>query len=78
MLRVYAILLASGLLAEKAARRLRSLMHSGVNSQRRRDDNSGPISRDIAILSLRYPLSRDTFSGRSALPQKGAIPPLGT
>ena len=22
---------------------------------------SGPISRDIAILSLRYPISRDTF-----------------
>ena len=27
---------------------------------------SGPISRDIAILSLQYPISRDTFSGRSA------------
>ena len=36
---------------------------------------SGPISRDIAILSLRYPISRDTFSGRLALPQIGAIPP---
>ena len=31
---------------------------------------SGPMSRDIAILSLRYPLSRDTFSGRLV-----AIPP---
>ena len=41
---------------------------------------SGPISCDIAILSLRYPISRDSFSGRLALPQKGAIPlpPLGT
>ena len=39
---------------------------------------SGPISRDTAILSLRYPISRDTFSGRFALPQNGAIPPLGT
>ena len=37
---------------------------------------SGPISRDTAILSLRYPVSRDTFSGRLALPQNGAIPPL--
>ena len=36
---------------------------------------SGPISRDIAILSLRYPISRDTLSGRLALPQSGAIPP---
>ena len=35
---------------------------------------SGPISRDIAILSLRYPISRDTFSGRLALPQNCAIP----
>ena len=24
---------------------------------------SGPISGDIAILSLRYPISRDTFKG---------------
>ena len=38
---------------------------------------SGPISRDIAILSLRYPLSRDTFSANPAIPQQGAIPPLG-
>ena len=36
---------------------------------------SGPISRDTAILSLRYPISRDTFSGRLASPQNGAIPP---
>ena len=36
---------------------------------------SGPISRDIAILSLRYPVLRDTFSGRLALPPNGAIPP---
>ena len=36
---------------------------------------SGPISRDTAILSLRYPISRDTFLGRLALPQNGAIPP---
>ena len=38
---------------------------------------SGPISRDTAIVSLRYPLSRDTFSAISAIPQQGAIPPLG-
>ena len=38
--------------------------------------SSGPISRDTAILSLRYPLSRDTFSAIPALPQQGAIPPL--
>ena len=36
---------------------------------------SGPISPDIAILSLRYPISRDTSSGRLALPQNGMIPP---
>ena len=38
---------------------------------------SGPISRDIAIVSLRYPLSRDTFSAIPAIPQQVAIPPLG-
>ena len=38
---------------------------------------SGPISRDIAILSLRYPISRDTFSEKSAAPHNGAIPTLG-
>ena len=38
---------------------------------------SGPISHDIAILSLRYPISSDTFSGRLVAPQNGAIPPLG-
>ena len=37
---------------------------------------SGPISRDTAILSLRYPISRNTSQGRSALSQNGAIPPL--
>ena len=36
---------------------------------------SGPIFRDTAILSLRYPISRDTFSGRLGLPKNGAIPP---
>ena len=36
---------------------------------------SGPISRDSAILSLRYPVLRDTFSGRLAAPKNGAIPP---
>ena len=40
-------------------------------------DLSGPISRDIAIVSLRYPLSRDTFSAIPAIPQQGAIPPFG-
>ena len=39
---------------------------------------SGAISHDNAILSLRYPISRDTFSGRLALPQNGAMPPLGS
>ena len=39
---------------------------------------SGPISCDIAIPSLRYPISRDSFKGRLALPQNGAIPsPFG-
>ena len=36
---------------------------------------SGPISRDIAILSLRYPIPRDTFEERLAIPQNVAIPP---
>ena len=35
-----------------------------------------PCRAIIAILSLRYPISRDTFQGRVALPQNGAIPPL--
>ena len=38
---------------------------------------SGPISRDIAIVSLRCSLSRDTFSAIPAIPPQGAIPPLG-
>ena len=38
---------------------------------------SGPIPRDIAIVSLRYPLSRDTFLAIPAISQQGAIPPLG-
>ena len=36
---------------------------------------SGPILQDIAILSLRYPISRDTLKGRFAAPPTGAIPP---
>ena len=40
-------------------------------------DLNGPISRDNAIVSLRYPLSRDTFSAIPAIPQQGAIPPPG-
>ena len=45
---------------------------------------SGPRSRDVAILSLRYPISRDTFSGRFTAPLphllrgKSAIPPTKT
>ena len=39
---------------------------------------SGPISRDVAILSLRYPISRDTLLGRLGLAQNCAIPHLGT
>ena len=35
-----------------------------------------PISCTIAILSLRFPISRDTFTGRLVLPQIGAIHPL--
>ena len=35
------------------------------------------VSRNIAIVSLRYPLSRDTFSAIPAIPQQGAIPTLG-
>ena len=37
---------------------------------------SGPILCDIAILSLRYPISRDTFKGRLALPKMVRYPPL--
>ena len=36
---------------------------------------SGPTSHDIAILSLRYLISRDTCSGRLAAPRSGAVPP---
>ena len=38
----------------------------------------GPILREIVILvilALRYPISRDAFSGRSGVHQNGAIPP---
>ena len=38
---------------------------------------SGPISRDIAIVLLQYPLWRDTFAATPAIPPQGAIPPLG-
>ena len=48
---------------------------SSTHSWLRRPELSGPISRDIAIVSLRYPLSRDTFSAIAAIPQQGAIPP---
>ena len=37
---------------------------------------SGPISHDIAILSLRYPISRSTFSGGRQLPKTVRYPPL--
>ena len=38
-----------------------------------------PYRANFAILSLRYPISRDTFSGRITVPQNGVIhPPLGT
>ena len=37
---------------------------------------SDPISRVFAIVSLRYPPSRDTFSAIPAIPKQGAIPPL--
>ena len=42
---------------------------------------SGPVSRDIAMLSLRYPISRNTFSGRlvrkirAPIKIKSALPP---
>ena len=47
---------------------------SESRSNSRPRELSGPISRDITILSLRYPMLRDTFSGRSVAPQSGAIP----
>ena len=37
--------------------------------------HSGPISRDNAILSLRYPISRDTFWEVSTLPKWCDTPP---
>ena len=41
---------------------------------------SGPMSWDICdtIAAIPHMISRDTFSGRLAAPQKGARPPLGT
>ena len=50
---------------------------SGKNFPAASERLSGPISRDTATLSLRYPLSRDTFSATPAIPQQGAIPPFG-
>ena len=40
-------------------------------------ESSEPRNREF-VQSLRYLISRDTFSGRLALPQNGAIPPFGT
>ena len=39
---------------------------------------TGPISRDIAMPSLRYPVSRDAFSGKLALPQNDVISHFAT
>ena len=39
-------------------------------------DTCNPISRDIAMLSLQYPISRDVFKGTLALPQNLAMPPF--
>ena len=36
---------------------------------------SAPYRKHIAILLLRYPVSRDTFSVGLALPQEGTVPP---
>ena len=52
-----------------------TLMMINQEKRRRLGHLSGPISHNTAILSLRYPISRDTFSGRLVLPQNGAIPP---
>ena len=54
-----------------------SCRQCNTTTDQREHELSGPISRDIAIVSLRYPLSRDTFSAFAAIPQEGAIPPLG-
>ena len=45
-----------------------------------RGELSGPMSWDICdtIAAIPHMISRDTFSGRLAAPQKGAIPPQGT
>ena len=40
-------------------------------------DPSGPISRDIAIVSLRYPLFARCFLSHPSNPLQGAIPPFG-
>ena len=57
----------------KHATRISTEQRNSLNMPRSR--LSGPISRGIAILSVRYPISRDTFQGRLALPQNGAIRP---
>ena len=51
---------------------------SAVSEKGRGNGLSGPISHDIAILSLRYPISRDTFLRVVSTPQNGAMPFLGT
>ena len=52
------------------------LVQSLACSMAREQTLSGPISRDIAVVSLHYPLLRDTFSAIPAIPQQGAIPHL--
>ena len=52
---------------------------SAIHKERFRDpytELSGPISRGTGILSLRYPISHDTFSVSLPIPTKGAMPPL--
>ena len=55
-----------------------SNQENGILARKAKQQLSGPISRDIGILSLRYPISSDTFSGMLALTQNAAIPPLGS
>ena len=54
------------------------IQRTRTSAWKHQDDDRlcGPISRDIAIVSLRYPLLRDTFSAIPVIPQQGAIPPL--
>ena len=70
--RIFIIFLLLGAREEESKAKKGGLLKNG-------EGLSGPISRDNAILSLRYPISRDTFLREVSTPPKRCdTPPFGT